>query len=92
MLPLPQYDAESFPFVIVSGVVSLNIVNTKTKLMQVLIKAPSDSGKGQSMGFCKQFPDGFEFHFLTRSHEEKKDYWRSMWFDADLIEFMKQCG
>ena len=30
MLPLPGYDAESFPFVIVSGTISTNIVNTST--------------------------------------------------------------
>ena len=91
MLPLPGYDAESFPFVIVSGAESTNIVNSKKAEMQVLIKSPTGV-HGANMGFFKHLPDGFEFHFLTSSKEEKKDFWRSMWFDADFIEFMKQCG
>ena len=93
MLPLPGYDAESFPFVIVSGEVSTNIVNTATAQMQVLVKSATDAILGTNMGFFKQLPGGgFEFHFLGRSEEEKKDYWRSMRFDTDFIEVMKQYG
>lgn len=78
---------------IVSGEVSTNIVNTSTGEMQTLIQAPTDGSYGANMGFFKQLPGGgFEFHFLESSKEEQKDYWRSMWFDADFIEVTKQCG
>jgi len=157
MLPLPYYDAESFPFVIVSGMASTNIVNTSTGQMQVLINSGTDGYNGSNMGFFKKLPgslsdrtciggmkwanlktqamlytykyqtwfadlnydqrkllealidaqekqedmhelqsqpynDGFEFHFLQRPLEEKKDFWRSMFFYADFIKILKQYG
>ena len=78
---------------IVSGAVSTNILNTKTGEMQVLIKSGSDGSNGANMGFFEQLPGGgFELHFLGKSKEYKKDCWRSMSFDADFIEVMKQYG
>ena len=61
--------------------------------MQVFIKSATDGWNGANMEFFKQLPGGgFEFHFLERSREEKKDFWRSMRFDADFIEVLKQYG
>ena len=61
--------------------------------MQVLVKSATDGKKGANMGFFKQLPGGgFELHFLGSSKEEKKDFWRSMRFDADFVEVMKQYG
>ena len=38
--PLPEFDVETFPFVISSGLETFKIVNVKTGYMQDLIKTP----------------------------------------------------
>jgi len=61
--------------------------------MQVLIKSATNASYGADIGFFQQLPGGgFKFHFLNSSKEEKKDFWRSMRFDADFIKVLKQYG
>ena len=88
-VPLPNFNPETFPFIVVSGRESFNLVNLKERRMQMLIAAPSKTHGPQEAFFFKKEDYGFTMHFCTKERtSENKDLhnWHCMPFKSDFIE------
>ena len=65
LAPLPDFDHESFPFVITSGAESYNIVNVKEGLMNPIVYSPGSHCVAQEAGFFVNEENGISLHFAT---------------------------
>ena len=62
---LPGFDEVNFPFIAVSGLKSLNLVNVRTGSIQVLISAPIITYRNQKAFFFTSDNDGLQLHFTV---------------------------
>lgn len=72
---LPSFDADSFPFIALSGEKTLNIMNIKTQMMQPLVDAQVLAYSGQQSFFFKKEKKGFSFHFVTATKDDENNIW-----------------
>ena len=68
---LPSFDADTFPFIALSGFKTLNIMNIKTQMMQPLVDAQVVAYSGQQSFFFKKEKKGFSFHFVTTTKDDE---------------------
>ena len=62
--PVPDFDEETNPFIVILGEASLNILNVKTKEHKPLIKQKMQTGyPGLQGAFIKKEKTGFSVHF-----------------------------
>ena len=93
--PLPDFDLDTFPFLVVSGRESFNLVNLKVRQMQILVQAPCKNHGAQEAFFFRKEGYGFTMHFCTKERtSENKDLhnWHSMPFKSDIIQKLKDFG
>ena len=70
ILPMESFDYEEFPFVILTGVRSLNILNVKTGFMQPLINLVIWTKNGMETAFVKQDKAGISLHFCNFNRDD----------------------
>ena len=68
---LPSFDADTFPFLAFSGMKTLNILNTKTQMMQPLVDAEVRAYSGQQVFFFKKEKKGYSFHFVSETVDDE---------------------
>ena len=64
-LPMPGFDLETFPFMIVSGAKSIKILNVNTDYMEALVKTKATATYGQEAFFFRKREFGIELNFTT---------------------------
>ena len=62
---MPNFDEQTFPFMICSGREIFNLVNVRDFTMQPLIQAPCINIRCQQAFFFKKEDFGFAMHFTT---------------------------
>ena len=62
---IPSFDETSLPFVLMSGVKSLNIVNVKKFNIQPLVLSPIYTYRGQQAFYLTEDKDGVNLFFAT---------------------------
>ena len=94
---LPDFDIEEFPFLIVSGRESFNLINIVRATCQPLIKASSKNLYGQTAAFFIMASDeekingkaAFIMHFATKkitAVNTRLSQWHHMTFRSDFID------
>ena len=68
---LPSFDADTFPFIALSGAKTLNIMNIKTQMMQPLVDTEVAAYAGQQSFFFKKEKKGFSFQFVTYTKDDE---------------------
>ena len=68
---LPGFNLESFPFVVVAGDETINLVNVKEHTLQPLIQAKNRNIRSQKAAFFLSSESGFNMHFAT--HRSSQD-------------------
>ena len=90
-----DFDAVNFPYVIMSGRKTLNILNVEEASMQPLLKIPTDARSGSSIAFLLREDNGFALH-ITRIHvdDEKNVHheWVRLLLRDDFITCLKELG
>ena len=66
--PLPQFDLDKYPFLIVSGKETFSLINVKTGTIEDMIKGSPLCSKGSDAAFLVPHQNGFEMHFATRAN------------------------
>ena len=69
--PLPDFHIKTFPFIICSGFEHISLINVKEQFMQVFIKEPCNSVRGQQVFFFKNEKYGHSLHFASKFREGK---------------------
>ena len=64
-LPVPGFDLETFPFIIVSGRKSIKILNVNTNYMEPLVKTQATVTYGQEAFFIIEAEFGMVLNFTT---------------------------
>lgn len=88
LAPLPDFNFYTFPFVILSGRISYNLLNVRTGEMQVLFNQSGENYHGQEAGFFLKQPNGFSMDFTTKRRNDKgvnEFSWYRFHFRQDLI-------
>ena len=90
-----NFDAESLPFVAISGNETLNILNMKTYKMQALVSEKTICYRGQSVMFSRKEHTGYSFHFASSNVDEQNN-WFNNWFrislEKDFFECLRDIG
>ena len=90
-ITVPQFDLDSFPFVILHGSDEINLINVKEKTIQVLVQAEDIYS-----GFFIELPGrGFDFHFASQAKEDDEmnyGYHHRLQCREDFIQVLKKCG
>ena len=65
--PVPKFNAESRPFIVVCGEKNLTIVNVKDETSKTIISKKMSTGvAGHQNAFMKEEKDGVSLHFAIR--------------------------
>jgi len=89
---LPGFNLESFPFVVVAGHETINLVNVKEHTLQPLIQAKNRNIRSQKAAFFMSSDSGFNMHFAThRSTEDRRreDCWYMMPLKDDFTQTLR---
>ena len=92
---LPSFDADTFPFLAISGNKTLNILNIKTQMMQPLVDADVRAYLGQQSFFFKKEKQGYSFHFVTYTSDiegNRFNNWHCMILNDDFFLHLKSLG
>ena len=95
LIPIRCFDYETLPFVVSTGLTSINLINVKSATMQPLVKTKTECKTGQSVAFFKAEETGISFHYTTQRKDALNEVWNS-WFSTtlhlDFIECIKTLG
>ena len=91
---LPDFNENTFPFIVFSGNGSFNLVNVKDAHMDVLIQIETRSDRGQEGAFFIRERDGFDMHFTTFQNiaGQRIENWHCMQFRNDFAEVLQKYG
>ena len=92
--PLPDFHIKTFPFIICSGFEHISLINVKEQFMQVFIKEPCNSVRGQQVFFFKTEKYGHSLHFASKFREGKGEQhkWHSLQLKQDFKDYMNKFG
>ena len=93
--PLPSFNEINFPFLVVSGSETLNLINVKETRMEVLLKQPGKYMKSQAAAFFDvEVNNGFNMHFASyeSNGHVRMETWHRMAFKKDFIDMLKVYG
>ena len=93
MCKMPGFDEKEFPFIVVSGNETFNLINVKTAYMQVLIKHKAQYYCGQQGCFFTVDDDGCSMYFASEFiDKENKDFvnWYRMPYKSDFMSALKK--
>ena len=68
LMPLPDFNLENFPFLIVSGKFSIALLNVKTGYFEPIVKASTSLMYGQQAFFFQRTDFGVKLNIATSSY------------------------
>ena len=79
-MPLPGFNIKSYPFIICSGFEHISLINVKEMFIQVFVKEPCNTVRGQQAFFFKEEKYGHSLHFASKFREGKSEQhrWHSL--------------
>lgn len=95
LFPIMDFDAVSFPIVLMSGQRTLNILNIEEASMQPLLKIPTDARSGSSIAFILREDNGFSLHVARRHIDDENNThheWVRLLLRDDFITCLKEIG
>ena len=93
MCKMPGFDEKEFPFIVVSGLETFNLINVKTAYMQVLIKHTARYFFGQQGCFFTLDDDGCSMYFASEVVDKENkciNNWYRMPFKSDFMSALKK--
>ena len=93
--PLPYFDLEKFPFMMVTGKSNFSLLNIRTGKLEAIIKGSSQTSKGSQPAFFVKLKNGFELHFTTRASLQTKQYdysYHCLHFKEDFVQILTDYG
>ena len=97
--PIPNFDETTFPFIVMSGESSFNILNVQDGHIEPLIQAASSVKDAQTAFFFEVEESSagntsVAMHFPTKRLDDEKmrQNWHKMCFHEDVLHIMKQHG
>ena len=85
-----DFDLDNFPYVVVNGEKSCNLINMKTKQMTQLVETPVRCHSGMTAMFFLRTERGYILHFTTREADHKNQSYTN-WFTLPLHEDAVDC-
>ena len=69
---LPDFNAQSFPFIICSGFKHISLINVRSMQIQAFIDVSCNTSYGQQAFFFKHEKYGYTLHFSSKKREGLK--------------------
>ena len=91
--PLPDFDIETYPFLVCSGRENFMLINVERFTIEQLVLAPCMNVRSQEAFFFKDESFGFSMHFATKElTEENTEYqmWHMLSFKSDFDENLRK--
>jgi hypothetical protein len=93
--PLPQFDINKYPFLIVAGKETFSLVNIKNGTIEDMIKGSGLCSKGSLPAYFVELQNGFEMHFTTRKNMQTKEIefnYHVMHYKKDFVKILRDFG
>ena len=85
-----DFDQDTFPFAIMSGLKSINLVNLKTRFMTELVQTKVWCSFGQSAMFLQRSQNGYVLNYVTIEKDQQNQFF-SNWFALPLHDDFVNC-